>query len=573
MRPLYHAKADRLRREGAGRSSGRGVQKLADAEGAEPRGIRAVPAGRRPPADGPGRRGRRRTRRRASRHTDRFPTRTSSAPSSPSCGRTPSTTATCRPIDGRHRQRHVGDGDGGAHRLQHGLRLDAAEQPASVSLDELALPGRRHGRLADGRELHRRSRPPIRDSGAAGRRADEPRDRMSSTRARYYEYTHFSDALMTDQEILELPKVWVVGGDGGMGDIGYQNTSKVVLQNRPNVKALMLDTQVYSNTGGQNSDSTPMLGGNDMNVFGAATPGQEHREEDRRRDVPGGPRVALHRAGLDRERPEAVPRDPRRPGVPGDDVHAVLHDVPARARRGRRHGPRPGAARAGLARRARVRLQPAGSARPTRRRSTSRATRRWTWTGTRPSSRGPANRTGLPSPTGAPPRRGSGTTSRRSSKEDADKLIPLDEHAGSHHPAGRRLSPPSESRSPVVRARLRGVHQGAGRPGTSSTDRCRASSCSSAWSAARRGGCCRARRESRTARYRAQRSILADLDAGRISREDLFARAGELVEERLPKPASAHKAAEPKAAAQQPVPARAPAAPLTTPAPGDAAGA
>jgi pyruvate-ferredoxin/flavodoxin oxidoreductase len=90
----------------------------------------------------------------------------------------------------------------------------------------------------------------------------------------YYEYTHFSDAVMTDQEIIELPKVWVVGGDGGMGDIGYQNTSKVILQNRPNVKALMLDTQVYSNTGGQNSDSTPMLGGNDMNVFGAATQGK-----------------------------------------------------------------------------------------------------------------------------------------------------------------------------------------------------------------------------------------------------------------------------------------------------------
>jgi pyruvate-ferredoxin/flavodoxin oxidoreductase len=90
----------------------------------------------------------------------------------------------------------------------------------------------------------------------------------------YDEFSHFTDALMTDQEILELPKVWVVGGDGGMGDIGYQNTSKVILQNRPNVKALMLDTQVYSNTGGQNSDSTPMLGGNDMNVFGTASQGK-----------------------------------------------------------------------------------------------------------------------------------------------------------------------------------------------------------------------------------------------------------------------------------------------------------
>ena len=90
----------------------------------------------------------------------------------------------------------------------------------------------------------------------------------------YYNLSHFTDALMTDQEIVELPKVWCVGGDGGMGDIGYQNMSKVILQNRPNVKVLMLDTQVYSNTGGQNSDSTPMLGGNDMNVFGSATQGK-----------------------------------------------------------------------------------------------------------------------------------------------------------------------------------------------------------------------------------------------------------------------------------------------------------
>jgi pyruvate-ferredoxin/flavodoxin oxidoreductase len=94
------------------------------------------------------------------------------------------------------------------------------------------------------------------------------------TQREYYDFTHFTDALMTDQEIVELPKVWVVGGDGGMGDIGYQNMSKVILQNRPNVKALMLDTQVYSNTGGQNSDSTPMLGGNDMNVYGPATQGK-----------------------------------------------------------------------------------------------------------------------------------------------------------------------------------------------------------------------------------------------------------------------------------------------------------
>ncbi len=100
------------------------------------------------------------------------------------------------------------------------------------------------------------------------------RDSNMISEQEYYNFMHFSDALMTDREIVELPKVWVVGGDGGMGDIGYQNMSKVILQNRPNVKAMMLDTQVYPNTGGQNSDSTPMLGGNDMNVFGVATQGK-----------------------------------------------------------------------------------------------------------------------------------------------------------------------------------------------------------------------------------------------------------------------------------------------------------
>ncbi|MBC2607436.1 2-oxoacid:acceptor oxidoreductase family protein [Pelagicoccus albus] len=90
----------------------------------------------------------------------------------------------------------------------------------------------------------------------------------------YFDYTHFTDALMTDEEIKELPKVWCVGGDGAMGDIGFQNVSKVLLQNRPNVKLLMLDTQVYSNTGGQNSDHSPMTGGFDMNQAGAASQGK-----------------------------------------------------------------------------------------------------------------------------------------------------------------------------------------------------------------------------------------------------------------------------------------------------------
>ncbi len=90
----------------------------------------------------------------------------------------------------------------------------------------------------------------------------------------YWDLTHLTDNIMSDDEIRELPKVWIIGGDGALGDIGFQNLSKVILQNRPNVKGMMLDTQVYSNTGGQNSDSSNMLGGYDMNQYGRASQGK-----------------------------------------------------------------------------------------------------------------------------------------------------------------------------------------------------------------------------------------------------------------------------------------------------------
>ncbi|HJO08850.1 MAG TPA: thiamine pyrophosphate-dependent enzyme, partial [Verrucomicrobiota bacterium] len=100
------------------------------------------------------------------------------------------------------------------------------------------------------------------------------RESTVSSQSEYFDLTHLNDTFMTDDEIREMPKVWAIGGDGAMGDIGFQNVSKVVLQNRPNVMMLMLDTQVYSNTGGQNSDSSNMLGGYDMNQFGAASQGK-----------------------------------------------------------------------------------------------------------------------------------------------------------------------------------------------------------------------------------------------------------------------------------------------------------
>ncbi|EGV30779.1 pyruvate ferredoxin/flavodoxin oxidoreductase [Thiorhodococcus drewsii AZ1] len=51
--------------------------------------------------------------------------------------------------------------------------------------------------------------------------------------------------------------VWIVGGDGWAYDIGYGGVDHVLASGR-NVNLLILDTEVYSNTGGQNSKATPM---------------------------------------------------------------------------------------------------------------------------------------------------------------------------------------------------------------------------------------------------------------------------------------------------------------------------
>ena len=119
------------------------------------------------------------------------------------------------------------------------------------------------------------------------------------TEAELFEYTHFGDTLMTDDEIRELPKAWYVGGDGATGDIGFQNTSKVVLQNRPNIMMLMLDTQVYSNTGGQNSDSSPLTGRIRHEPARRGDPGQADGEKERRGDLHVRPRFAVRGAGVD----------------------------------------------------------------------------------------------------------------------------------------------------------------------------------------------------------------------------------------------------------------------------------
>ncbi len=62
--------------------------------------------------------------------------------------------------------------------------------------------------------------------------------------------------LLSLADVLVRRSVWIVGGDGWAYDIGYGGLDHVLAQGR-NLNVLVLDTQVYSNTGGQMSKATP----------------------------------------------------------------------------------------------------------------------------------------------------------------------------------------------------------------------------------------------------------------------------------------------------------------------------
>ena len=62
--------------------------------------------------------------------------------------------------------------------------------------------------------------------------------------------------VLDNKEYLAKKSIWAIGGDGWAYDIGFGGIDHVMAQNR-DVNLLVLDTEVYSNTGGQSSKSTP----------------------------------------------------------------------------------------------------------------------------------------------------------------------------------------------------------------------------------------------------------------------------------------------------------------------------
>ncbi|HEX8725282.1 MAG TPA: 2-oxoacid:acceptor oxidoreductase family protein [Gemmatimonadaceae bacterium] len=82
-----------------------------------------------------------------------------------------------------------------------------------------------------------------------------------------------------DDEFALCPPIVAMGGDGAMLDIGFQNLSRLLASGKP-IKVVVLDTQVYSNTGGQACTSGYTGQVADMAAYGKAQHGKtESRKE------------------------------------------------------------------------------------------------------------------------------------------------------------------------------------------------------------------------------------------------------------------------------------------------------
>jgi pyruvate-ferredoxin/flavodoxin oxidoreductase len=83
----------------------------------------------------------------------------------------------------------------------------------------------------------------------------------------------------TDTEFDLCPPITAIGGDGAMLDIGFQNLSRLLASGKP-IRVIVLDTQVYSNTGGQACTSGFTGQVSDMAAYGKAQHGKEETRKE-----------------------------------------------------------------------------------------------------------------------------------------------------------------------------------------------------------------------------------------------------------------------------------------------------
>ena len=134
--------------------------------------------------------------------------------------------------------------------------------------------------------------------------------------------------------------LWCIGGDGAMFDIGFQSLSRLFASGM-NIKVFVLDTQVYSNTGGQASTASFTGQNTKMSVHGKAIGGKQERRKEIAQIAMMHPRTYVaqttcaHINHFYKSVLGALEFD-------GPAIVVLLHDLPARARRRRQHGRRAG---------------------------------------------------------------------------------------------------------------------------------------------------------------------------------------------------------------------------------------
>ena len=93
-------------------------------------------------------------------------------------------------------------------------------------------------------------------------------------------FARFNWEQLSDEEWHLCPPVLAIGGDGAMFDIGFQNLSRALMSGKP-IKILIVDTQVYSNTGGQACTSGFISQVADMSPYGAS----QHGKTEKRKEI------------------------------------------------------------------------------------------------------------------------------------------------------------------------------------------------------------------------------------------------------------------------------------------------
>ena len=117
------------------------------------------------------------------------------------------------------------------------------------------------------------------DGFVSVRRAEAIADGSYDATTTEAELAAFHWKAFTDEEFFLCPPIVSMGGDGAMLDIGFQNLSRLLASGKP-IRVVVLDTQVYSNTGGQACTSGFTGQVADMSAFGKAQHGKtEVRKE------------------------------------------------------------------------------------------------------------------------------------------------------------------------------------------------------------------------------------------------------------------------------------------------------